>query len=253
MCCILLCLEGLTAFKYLFIQYWTIMVLAWTWFQIPHLKHVCFPVKLRLNEAKSQKDGVQHGGVKQRKRVEHRGSAVPGRLPLSGVSGDLHRASNTALHAHLLQGNTHRERHSDYSHSRSCSDSFLITLLFSLGATRKIQSRRVVFEYPKKDSDRKSHEKLLSCVCLRCVFQTCFLESVDKATLCCPMCRKRVSTWARLNSRRKTLVDQRLWTEIQAQFPLLCQRRLSGQDTAAESEQAGTSCVTCVLRHTIGW
>lgn len=146
----------------------------------------------------------------------------------------------------------HTERHSDYSHSRSCSDSFLITLLFCWGATRKIQSRRVVFEYPKKDSDRKSHEKLLSCVYLRCVFQTCFLESVDKATLCCPMCRKRVSTWARLNSRRKTLVDQRLWTEIQAQFPLLCQRRLSGQDTAAESEQAGTSCVTCVLRHTIG-
>lgn len=53
----------------------------------------------------------------------------------------------------------HTERHSDYSHSRSCSESFLVTLLFCWGATRKIQSRRVVFEYPKKDSDRKSHEK----------------------------------------------------------------------------------------------
>lgn len=78
--------------------------------------------------------------------------------------------------------------------------------------------------------------------CTHTFCKTCFLESVDKATLCCPMCRKRVSTWARLNSRRKTLVDQRLWTEIQAQFPLLCQRRLSGQDTAAESEQAVSLC-----------
>ncbi|XP_075905806.1 E3 ubiquitin-protein ligase rnf168 [Nelusetta ayraudi] len=78
--------------------------------------------------------------------------------------------------------------------------------------------------------------------CTHTFCKTCFLESVDKATLCCPMCRKRVSTWARLNSRRNTLVDQQLWTEIQAQFPLLCQRRLSGQDTTAESEQAGSLC-----------
>lgn len=74
--------------------------------------------------------------------------------------------------------------------------------------------------------------------CTHTFCRTCFLESVDKATLCCPMCRKRVSTWARLHSRRNTLVDQRLWNDIQAQFPLLCQRRLSGQDTTAESDQA---------------
>ncbi|XP_037835823.1 E3 ubiquitin-protein ligase rnf168 [Kryptolebias marmoratus] len=60
--------------------------------------------------------------------------------------------------------------------------------------------------------------------------QSCFLESVDKATLCCPLCRKRVSTWARLNSKKNTLVDQQLWNQIQTCFPLQCQRRLSGQD-----------------------
>lgn len=70
-------------------------------------------------------------------------------------------------------------------------------------------------------------------------FQTCFLESVDKAASCCPLCRMRVSNWTRLNNRRNTLVDQRLWNEIQAQFPLLCQRRLSGLDTPAESDQTG--------------
>lgn len=74
----------------------------------------------------------------------------------------------------------------------------------------------------------------------RCVFQGCFLESVDKATLCCPLCRKRVSTWARLHSRTNTLVDQQLWTQIQTAFPLQCQRRLSGQDGVSEDDAGGT-------------
>ncbi|XP_028275184.1 E3 ubiquitin-protein ligase rnf168 [Parambassis ranga] len=67
--------------------------------------------------------------------------------------------------------------------------------------------------------------------CTHTFCKSCFLESVDKATLCCPMCRKRVSTWARQNSRNNTLVNQPLWAQIQTCFPLQCQRRLSGQDT----------------------
>lgn len=76
--------------------------------------------------------------------------------------------------------------------------------------------------------------------CTHTFCKTCFLESVDKATLCCPLCRKRVSTWARLHSRTNTLVDQQLWTRIQTCFPLQCQRRLSGQDAVAEDD-AGAS------------
>ncbi|XP_056139504.1 E3 ubiquitin-protein ligase rnf168 [Lampris incognitus] len=64
----------------------------------------------------------------------------------------------------------------------------------------------------------------------------CFLETVDKATLCCPMCRKRVSTWARLNSRKQTLVNDELWRQVQAAFPLQCQRRLIGQEGGQEEE-----------------
>uniref|UniRef100_A0A1A7W835 RING-type E3 ubiquitin transferase n=1 Tax=Iconisemion striatum TaxID=60296 RepID=A0A1A7W835_9TELE len=67
--------------------------------------------------------------------------------------------------------------------------------------------------------------------CTHTFCKSCFLESVDKSTLCCPLCRKRVSTWARLNSKNNTLVDQKLWNQIQTCFPLQCQRRLSGQDT----------------------
>nr|XP_046244159.1 E3 ubiquitin-protein ligase rnf168 isoform X2 [Scatophagus argus] len=66
--------------------------------------------------------------------------------------------------------------------------------------------------------------------CTHTFCKVCFLESVDKSTLCCPLCRKRVSTWARQNSRNNTLVNKQLWTQIQTSFPLQCQRRLSGQD-----------------------
>ncbi|KAK5599108.1 hypothetical protein CRENBAI_025970 [Crenichthys baileyi] len=66
--------------------------------------------------------------------------------------------------------------------------------------------------------------------CTHTFCKSCFLESVDKATLCCPMCRKRVSTWARLHSKKNTLVDQELWDRVQTFFPLQCQRRLNGQD-----------------------
>lgn len=76
--------------------------------------------------------------------------------------------------------------------------------------------------------------------CTHTFCKACFLESVDKATLCCPMCRKRVSTWARQNSRNKTLVNERLWRQIQTAFPLQCQRRISGQDADAD-DAAGVS------------
>lgn len=56
---------------------------------------------------KADKDGIQRGGVRQRRDAEDSGSALSGRLPLPGVSGDLYGASDTALHTHLLQGNTH--------------------------------------------------------------------------------------------------------------------------------------------------
>ncbi|XP_056229616.1 E3 ubiquitin-protein ligase rnf168 isoform X1 [Seriola aureovittata] len=76
-------------------------------------------------------------------------------------------------------------------------------------------------------------EILMEPVTLPCTHtfcKGCFLETVDKTTLCCPMCRKRVSTWARLNSRNNTLVNQQLWRQIQICFPSQCERRLTGQE-----------------------
>lgn len=66
--------------------------------------------------------------------------------------------------------------------------------------------------------------------CTHTFCKPCFLETVDKANICCPLCRKRVSTWARLNGRNKTLVNAELWRRIQNTFPTQCQRRLNGVD-----------------------
>ncbi|CAB1347479.1 unnamed protein product [Coregonus sp. 'balchen'] len=71
--------------------------------------------------------------------------------------------------------------------------------------------------------------------CSHTFCKPCFLETVDKANLCCPLCRKRVSTWARLNGRNKTLVNDELWQRVQVAFPMQCQRRLSGQEEEDEN------------------
>ncbi|TMS01327.1 E3 ubiquitin-protein ligase rnf168 [Larimichthys crocea] len=84
--------------------------------------------------------------------------------------------------------------------------------------------------------------------CTHTFCKDCFLESVDKATLCCPLCRKRVSTWARLNNRNNTMVNQQLWTRIQSTFPLQCQRRLSGQDHANDDDLGATDTSLCYPR-----
>ncbi|XP_051535735.1 E3 ubiquitin-protein ligase rnf168 [Myxocyprinus asiaticus] len=68
----------------------------------------------------------------------------------------------------------------------------------------------------------------VSLPCTHTFCKTCFLETVDKSNMCCPLCRKRVSTWARLNSRNKTLVNMELWRRIQDAFPTQCERRLQG-------------------------
>lgn len=71
--------------------------------------------------------------------------------------------------------------------------------------------------------------------CMHTFCKPCFLETVDKSNMCCPLCRKRVSTWARLNSRNKTLVNMELWRRIQDAFPSQCERRVQGIDDDEEA------------------
>ncbi|KAM4772181.1 E3 ubiquitin-protein ligase RNF168 [Rhinophrynus dorsalis] len=76
-------------------------------------------------------------------------------------------------------------------------------------------------------------EILLEPVTLPCdhtLCNPCFQMTVEKACICCPFCRKRVSTWARRCARTQTLINKELWERIQSQYPEECRRRASGQD-----------------------
>ena len=58
----------------------------------------------------------------------------------------------------------------------------------------------------------------------------CFRQNVEEANLVCPLCRKRISSWARKSARDGTLVDQKRWQLIQKLFPERCKKRLQGED-----------------------
>ncbi|XP_061492614.1 E3 ubiquitin-protein ligase RNF168 isoform X2 [Rhineura floridana] len=66
--------------------------------------------------------------------------------------------------------------------------------------------------------------------CHHTLCNSCFQLTVEKASLCCPFCRRRVSSWARYNARKNTLINLELWEKIQKYFPEECQHRISGQD-----------------------
>ncbi|NWH39422.1 RN168 ligase, partial [Chloropsis hardwickii] len=70
--------------------------------------------------------------------------------------------------------------------------------------------------------------------CSHTLCNSCFQMTVEKASLSCPFCRRRVSSWARYNTRRNTLVNWELWEKIQKNYPEECERRMNGQDLDEE-------------------
>ena len=67
--------------------------------------------------------------------------------------------------------------------------------------------------------------------------RTCFQKNVAEANFYCPMCRKRISSWARRSMREGTLVDQNRWDRIQQLFPEKCNKRLrSNGDDESDDE-----------------
>ncbi|NWI07134.1 RN168 ligase, partial [Tichodroma muraria] len=70
--------------------------------------------------------------------------------------------------------------------------------------------------------------------CSHTLCNSCFQMTVEKASLCCPFCRRRVSSWARYNTRRNTLINWELWEMIQKNYPEECERRINGQDLDEE-------------------
>uniref|UniRef100_W5M2L3 RING-type E3 ubiquitin transferase n=1 Tax=Lepisosteus oculatus TaxID=7918 RepID=W5M2L3_LEPOC len=72
-------------------------------------------------------------------------------------------------------------------------------------------------------------EILLQPVTMPCghsVCLPCFRRTVELSSLCCPLCRLRVSSWARRQAREKRLVDAELWERVRQSYPERCRRRM---------------------------
>ncbi|XP_025731852.1 E3 ubiquitin-protein ligase RNF168 isoform X1 [Callorhinus ursinus] len=67
--------------------------------------------------------------------------------------------------------------------------------------------------------------------CNHTLCNPCFQSTVEKASLCCPFCRRRVSSWTRYHARRNSLVNMELWELIQKHYPKECKLRVSGQES----------------------
>lgn len=77
-------------------------------------------------------------------------------------------------------------------------------------------------------------EILMEPVTLPCnhtLCKVCFQSTVEKANLCCPFCRRRVSSWTRYHNRRNSLVNRELWEIIQKYYPNECKLKASGQES----------------------
>ncbi|XP_027701116.1 E3 ubiquitin-protein ligase RNF168 [Vombatus ursinus] len=65
--------------------------------------------------------------------------------------------------------------------------------------------------------------------CSHTLCNSCFQLTVEKANLCCPFCRRRVSSWARQHARENTLINMELWNKIQKHYPEKCKPRTAEQ------------------------
>ncbi|XP_012407601.1 E3 ubiquitin-protein ligase RNF168 [Sarcophilus harrisii] len=59
----------------------------------------------------------------------------------------------------------------------------------------------------------------VSLPCGHTLCHSCFQQTVQKASLYCPFCRRRVSSWARAQARHNTLINLELWRRIEKQYP----------------------------------
>lgn len=58
----------------------------------------------------------------------------------------------------------------------------------------------------------------------------CFNETVNNASLCCPLCRTRISSWLRVARKENNLINLPLWNEIQTKFGSYVQSKLAGNE-----------------------
>ncbi|KAM9453336.1 E3 ubiquitin-protein ligase RNF169-like isoform 2-T2 [Salvelinus alpinus] len=77
--------------------------------------------------------------------------------------------------------------------------------------------------------------------CSHSVCLHCFKRTVEFTSLCCPLCRLRVSSWARKQSREKSLVNIELWEIVRKSYPQRCKRRMEQRDCETSGEEIFSS------------
>ncbi|XP_061177803.1 E3 ubiquitin-protein ligase RNF169-like [Saccostrea echinata] len=70
--------------------------------------------------------------------------------------------------------------------------------------------------------------------CKHTLCYPCFKQNVEEASLACPMCRVRISVWARRGAKNGTLVNKKLWSQIQQLFPEKVEKRQKGLDDSID-------------------
>lgn len=71
--------------------------------------------------------------------------------------------------------------------------------------------------------------KPVTLPCSHTTCNSCFQTIIEKSNLCCPFCRRRLSSWARHHNARNTHVNMELWETIQRYYPNECKLALAGQ------------------------
>ncbi|KAK3094496.1 hypothetical protein FSP39_002504 [Pinctada imbricata] len=66
--------------------------------------------------------------------------------------------------------------------------------------------------------------------CTHTLCYLCFTQNVEDTSLSCPMCRTRISNWARRAAKTKTLINKKLWGDIQQCFPDKVKKRMNDCD-----------------------
>ncbi|RUS71136.1 hypothetical protein EGW08_021102 [Elysia chlorotica] len=64
--------------------------------------------------------------------------------------------------------------------------------------------------------------------CKHTLCMICYRQTVAQSNLLCPICRQRISVWARRAARTNSLVDQKKWLGIQRAFPQKVKKRMEG-------------------------
>ncbi|XP_075235735.1 E3 ubiquitin-protein ligase RNF169-like [Lycorma delicatula] len=75
----------------------------------------------------------------------------------------------------------------------------------------------------------------------------CFEKTIENNTLTCPICRKRIGSWLRSATKNRSLINSKLWIEIQEKFPEQVKRKQNGEDDGIEEQVVGSPIVTKCL------